>query len=103
MPCLNLLSFGDGSTHGPRGSFPVLFLSKACSVIRSTMLGLAEPRRTEMRKRAAKVVNARRKWRFCIVYKRICTDLDIFICLILWKRITNIETFGFVHYLSGLS
>ena len=56
-----------------------------------------------MRKRAAKVVNARRKWRFCIVYKRICTDLDIFICLILWKRITNIETFGFVHYLSGLS
>ena len=54
-----------------------------------------------MRKRAAKVVNARRKWRFCIVYKRICTDLVIFICLILWIR--TMDTFGFVHYLSGLS
>ena len=30
-----------------------------------------------MRKSAAKVVNARRKWRFCIVYSRICTDLAI--------------------------
>ena len=71
----NLLSFGDGSTQGPRGSFPVRFLSKACSDIRSTMSGLAAPSRTEIKKRAAKVVKTRRKCCFCIEYRRICTDL----------------------------